>query len=127
MQQRNDDRAVDFLRLASRGDVEQAFARYVARDFRHHNPWFAGDASSLMRAMADNARQHPAKSCETLRTVAEGELVCVHSRIRLEPEGREVAWTYEDCIVRVQVPSFRIHAVLVLEQETAPASGGETG
>ena len=91
MQQRNDDRAVDFLRLASRGDVEQAFARYVARDFRHHNPWFAGDASSLMRAMADNARQHPAKSCETLRTVADGEFVCAHSRIRLEPEGRAVA------------------------------------
>ena len=91
MEQRNDDRAVDFLRLASRGDVEEAFARYVAPGFRHHNPWFAGDASSLMRAMADNARQHPAKSCETLRTVAEGELVCVHSRIRLEPEGRAVA------------------------------------
>lgn len=91
MDDRNEDRAVDFLRLASRGDVAQAFGRYVSDRFRHHNPWFAGDAQALMRAMADNARQHPAKSWEPLRTVAEGGLVCVHSRIRLEPEGRPVA------------------------------------
>ena len=87
----NAARATDFLRLASQGDVEQAFALYVTDDFRHHNPWFAGDAQSLMRAMADNARQHPAKSWEPLRTVEEGRVVCVHSRIRLEPAGRAIA------------------------------------
>ncbi|HXW09000.1 MAG TPA: nuclear transport factor 2 family protein [Steroidobacteraceae bacterium] len=85
------DAAIEFLRLASRGDVEQAFDRYVAGGFRHHNPWFAGDAGSLMRAMADNAREFPAKSCEPLRTVVEGDLVCVHSRIRLAPGDRSLA------------------------------------
>ena len=91
MADHNGARAVDFLRLASRGDVEQAFGLYVTDDFRHHNPWFAGDAQSLMRAMADNARQYPAKSWEPLRTVEEGSVVCVHSRIRLEPRGRSIA------------------------------------
>jgi predicted SnoaL-like aldol condensation-catalyzing enzyme len=83
--------AIEFLRLASRGDVEQAFERYVAGGFRHHNPWFAGDAGSLMRAMADNAREHPAKAFEPLRAVADGDLVCVHARVRLDPGARSYA------------------------------------
>jgi len=91
MDDRNKVRAIEFLRLASRGDVEQAFDQYVADGFRHHNPWFAGDAKTLMQGMADNARQHPAKSCEPLRAVAEGDLVCVHSRIRLDPGTRPMA------------------------------------
>jgi predicted SnoaL-like aldol condensation-catalyzing enzyme len=88
---RNRDRALEFLRLASEGDVDRAFGQHVAEGFRHHNPWFAGDAKSLMHAMADNAREHPDKSCEPLRTVAEGDLVCVHSRIRLAPGERDLA------------------------------------
>jgi predicted SnoaL-like aldol condensation-catalyzing enzyme len=91
MEDRNRDRALEFLRLASAGDVDQAFGQHVTEGFRHHNPWFAGDAKSLMRGMADNARKHPTKSCEPLRTVAEGDLVCVHSRIRLAPGERDLA------------------------------------
>ena len=85
------NKALEFLRLASAGDVDRAFGQYAAENFRHHNPWFSGDAQSLMRGMADNAREHPAKSCEPLRAIVEGELVCVHSRIRLEPAGRAIA------------------------------------
>ena len=87
----NKGRAIDFLQLASSGDVERAFSRHVADDCRHHNPWFAGDADSLKRAMADNAREHPEKSCETLRAVADGDTVWVHSRIRLDPATRPFA------------------------------------
>ena len=91
MVEQNKDRAIDFLRLASKGDVDPAFGRYVADGFRHHNPWFADDADSLRRGMADNAREHPGKTCEPLRAVAEGDLVCVHSRIRLDPGARPLA------------------------------------
>jgi len=34
--------------------------------------------------------------------------------VRLEPEGREVQWSYEDYVVRVEVPRFRIHAILTI-------------
>jgi hypothetical protein len=30
-------------------------------DFRHHNPYFRGDAESLMAAMEENARKNPDK------------------------------------------------------------------
>jgi predicted SnoaL-like aldol condensation-catalyzing enzyme len=84
-------RAIDFLRLASAGDVARAFDQHVTAGFRHHNPSFAGDGASLMRAMADNARENPHKTCEPLRAIAEGEFVCVHSRVRLERGARPVS------------------------------------
>ena len=56
--------AVDFLRLASSGNVAEAYEKYAAPNFRHHNTYFKGDAGSLMRAMAENAKQNPAKTLE---------------------------------------------------------------
>lgn len=91
MRDPNKAAAIEFLRIASRGEVERAYDRYVAEGFRHHNPWFAGDAGTLMRGMADNARQHPGKVYEALRAVAEGDLVCVHGRVRLAPGERPIA------------------------------------
>ena len=49
----NKERATDFLALVAAGQVEQAFAKHVAADFRHHNPFFPGDRLSLLRAMQD--------------------------------------------------------------------------
>jgi hypothetical protein len=34
--------------------------------------------------------------------------------VRLEPDGREVDWTYDECVLRVEVPRFRIHAVITI-------------
>ena len=51
----NKERATDFLALVAAGQVEQAFAKHVAADFRHHNPFFPGDRLSLLRAMQYNA------------------------------------------------------------------------
>ena len=56
--------AAEFLRLAASGHVRDAYQRYISPDFRHHNPYFAGDAGSLMRAMEENAAQNPDKVFE---------------------------------------------------------------
>jgi hypothetical protein len=53
------DVAVAFLRAASSGDVDEAYARYVTPSFRHHNPYFAGDAASLAAGMKANAANNP--------------------------------------------------------------------
>jgi predicted SnoaL-like aldol condensation-catalyzing enzyme len=47
---------------------------YAATDFVHHDPYFASDAESLASAMDDNAREHPNKQLEIVRTIAEGPL-----------------------------------------------------
>ena len=80
------DAAVSFLQLSSSGSVHDAYERYVAPDFRHHNPHFPGDASSLAAGMADNAAKFPTKTLEVQHVIEDGNLVAVHSRVRLSPE-----------------------------------------
>jgi predicted SnoaL-like aldol condensation-catalyzing enzyme len=81
--------AVDFLTRASAGHAREAWDEYGIPDFVHHNPWFASDGPSLVAGMDDNARQHPKKQVEVLRTIAEGSMVAVHLRVRLEPDGSD--------------------------------------
>ena len=81
------DAAVEFLRLAASGHAQEAMKRFAASDFVHHNPWFAADAGSLATAMDENARANPEKSLEVQRTITEGDLVAVHSRVRHAPGG----------------------------------------
>ena len=38
------DVAVSFLRQAASGRVREAYDKHVSTGFRHHNPFFAGDA-----------------------------------------------------------------------------------
>jgi predicted SnoaL-like aldol condensation-catalyzing enzyme len=77
--------AMDFLRLAASGNVREAYQKHVAAGFRHHNPYFRGDADSLAAGMEENAAKFPAKRLEIQRAVEEGDLVAVHSRVRMKP------------------------------------------
>ena len=88
MAENNKDRAVQFLKMAARGDVREAYARFVDPRFRHHNPFFEGSAESLMVGMEANARQNPKKVLEVKRAIAEGEFVAVHSHVRQNPNDR---------------------------------------
>ena len=80
--------AVDFMRKVAAGEVGEAYARYVSPTFRHHNPFFRGDAQSLREAMQENAQKNPNKIFEIQRALQEGDLVAVHSRVRQNPQDR---------------------------------------
>lgn len=75
--------AVSFLRLAASGKAREAFDTYVGEGFRHHNPFFRGDAESLITAMEENALKNPDKIIEFQRTLEDGNLVAVHSRVQM--------------------------------------------
>ena len=83
--------ATSFLRLAASGKVREAYQRYVASDFRHHNPFFRGDAESLMNGMEENAAKNPNKTLEVKHALEDGDLVAVHSHVRMKPDDRGVA------------------------------------
>lgn len=83
--------ATEFLRLAASGEAREAFRRYVGAGFRHHNPYFAGDADSLMNAMAENAVQNPHKTLEVKHALEEGDLVAVHAHVRFQAGDRGIA------------------------------------
>ena len=59
----NKESAISFLRLASSGNVREAYEKYVHPDFRHHNPYFPSDRASLLAAASgyppEQALHHP--------------------------------------------------------------------
>src|SRR5712672_1016178 len=77
--------ARDFLNLASKGEARQAFSRYMAGTFKHHNVYFKGDAEALVTAMEENAKKTPDKVFEIKRILEDGDLVAVHSHVRQNP------------------------------------------
>jgi predicted SnoaL-like aldol condensation-catalyzing enzyme len=79
------DAAIEFLTLVATGKVREAYERHVGPGFRHHNPWFRGDAESLRLAMEENAAQNPDKSLEVQIALQEDERVAVFSRVRQRP------------------------------------------
>ena len=85
------DAAISFLKMASSGDVREAYSKFVGPGFRHHNPFFEGSAETLMKAMEENARDNPGKTLDVKRAITEGDLVAVHSYVRLKPEDRGAA------------------------------------
>ena len=79
------DAATTFLQLVASGKVREAFQNYVGPNFRHHNPFFRGDAESLMLAMEENAAMNPGKVLEVQRALEDDGLVAVHSHVRQKP------------------------------------------
>ncbi|MBG9944048.1 nuclear transport factor 2 family protein [Brevibacillus formosus] len=80
------ENAVSFLQLVASGNVREAYQRYTGPNFRHHNPFFRGDAHSLMIAMEENAAKNPHKILEVKRAIEEGDIVAVHSHVRQNQE-----------------------------------------
>ena len=83
--------ALEFLKAAAAGKAREAGARYVAPDFKHHNPFFRGDATSLLDAMDQNARENPGKALEVHTAVEEGDRVAVFSEVHHKPGDRGAA------------------------------------
>jgi predicted SnoaL-like aldol condensation-catalyzing enzyme len=81
------DAALSFLRLVASGKVRDAYREHVGAGFRHHNPFFRGDAESLMAAMEENAASNPNKVLEVQRALEDGDFVAVHSRVRQKPDA----------------------------------------
>lgn len=77
--------ALSFLKMVASGEVEEAFKNYVAEDFKHHNPYFKGDAKSLKYAMIEDAQNNSEKELEILRALADDGLVAVHSLMKQNP------------------------------------------
>jgi predicted SnoaL-like aldol condensation-catalyzing enzyme len=88
MAQSHKEAAVDFLKLAASGKVREAHRKYVGEGFRHHNPYFRGNAAALMEAMEQNAAKNPNKVLEIKSALQEGDRVVVFSHVRQNADDR---------------------------------------
>ena len=84
--------AVSFLKMASSGEVEIAYKRFIAPDFIHHNQYFRGDRESLKSAMAEAHATSPNKLIDVKRVFEDGDFVITHSLVvRGNPVDPDVA------------------------------------
>ncbi len=76
--------AVRFLELAAAGEVDEAYSNYTAPNFKHHNPYYAGDATSLKEGMCESAAANPNKVFDVQHVIEDGTLVAVHSKLEMQ-------------------------------------------
>lgn len=79
------------MKLVAANKVAEAYEKYVAPGFRHHNAYYPGDAASLQKGMQESAERFPNKRFDIQRAVEEGDVVMVHSRMLLQPGMPEAA------------------------------------
>ena len=84
---RNAEVATEFLRMCARGEVREAYERFVSADFVHHNAWLPGDRESLLRAMEESAAAGPDKAFEPKQVVDGGDRVAVLSHLKRADGG----------------------------------------
>jgi len=82
------ERALSFLHPVTSGTIHEAYAQHVASGFRHHNPYFKGDAESLMQGTEENPPHTQTKVIEARHAPEDGGLVAIHSRVRPKPQDR---------------------------------------
>ncbi len=81
-----------FLALAGSGEVDEAYARFIAPEFVHHNQYFKGDRESLKNAMTEAHTRSPNKLVEVKRVLEDGEFVVTHSLVvRKDPSEPNIA------------------------------------
>ncbi len=73
--------AISFLQLAGSGRVEEAFDKFTATDFFHHNQYFQGNREALKKAMEEAHHTSPNKSIEIKYCYADGNTVITHSLV----------------------------------------------
>jgi predicted SnoaL-like aldol condensation-catalyzing enzyme len=92
-------------------EVEQAFKLYVAPQYRPHNPMVADGNESAMQALTHYTHQlYPELRQEVKRTVAQGDLVAVHSRFFKHAADRDSGQG------QVVVDIFRLEHGKIVEQ-----------
>lgn len=101
----NKSTATTFLTLAAHGQIDEAYERFVAPDFRHHNQYFAGDRQSLLEGMKQSHAQMPNKEFTIKMTLEDSDKVMTYSFLKQEPKS---AW-----IVVVHIMRFNDEGKIV--------------
>ncbi len=86
----NKKTAVQFLEKVVKGDIDDAYDKFVDMKGKHHNHFFPAGFPSLQKAMKDNHVQFPDKRITVKHALADGDLVAVHSELVLTPGGERM-------------------------------------
>lgn len=80
--------AIAFYSAAYHGNPRPAVEQYVGDEYIQHNPLVADGKENFIAYFERMAREFPDKSIEFVRSIAEGELVALHTH-QTWPHGDE--------------------------------------
>ncbi len=80
--------AVEFYRMAYMGNPTEAVKRYVGNEYIQHNPDVENGKDGFIEYFNQMAEEYPEKAIEFVRTVAEGDLVALHTH-QIWPDNEE--------------------------------------
>jgi len=80
--------AIAFYRMAYEGNPSKACHQFVGREYIQHNPLVGNGVKPLIAYFEKMAKEYPNKSIEFVRSVAEGDLVALHTH-QIWPGGDE--------------------------------------
>ncbi|MFT5427290.1 MAG: putative SnoaL-like aldol condensation-catalyzing enzyme [Gammaproteobacteria bacterium] len=75
----NKRNAIEFYRTAYLGQPSKAVDLFVGAEYIQHNPLVADGKQAFIDYFDEMAKNYPVKSIEFIRTVAEGDLVALHT------------------------------------------------
>jgi len=88
MDEQNRLNAIAFYELAYLGQPREAVMKYVGDRYIQHNPAVPDGKQGFIDYFERMAAEYPDKSIEFVRSVAEGELVALHTH-QVWPDGDE--------------------------------------
>ena len=86
--ERNRECAIDFYKTAYLGEPGKAVDRYVGREYIQHNPAVGDGKDAFVEYFERMAAEFPGKEIDLVRSVAEGDLVALHTH-QTWPDGDE--------------------------------------
>ena len=77
----NKEIAISFLQLAGFGKVVEAFQKFTAPEFVHHNQYFQGTRDALMKAMKEAHQNVPNTAIDIKYSYTDRNTVITHSHV----------------------------------------------
>ncbi|NRT10553.1 nuclear transport factor 2 family protein [Flavobacterium sp. 14A] len=75
----NKQNAIAFYKMAYEGNPAQAVALYVGEDYIQHNPMVGDGPQAFIAYFERMQKEFPVKTIAFVRTIAEGDLVALHT------------------------------------------------
>ena len=84
----NKETAISFYKMAYDGSPRKAVELFVGSDYIQHNPLVGDGKEPFIEYFERMATEYPDKSIEFVRSVAEGDLVALHTH-QIWPDNEE--------------------------------------
>ena len=84
----NKENAISFYKMSYEGNPRKAVELFVGSEYIQHNPLVGDGKEPFIEYFERMAREYPDKSIEFVRSVAEGDLVALHTH-QVWPDNEE--------------------------------------